>query len=293
MPAQPSSLKHIQSEIANKLRQAKIAEHQQESFILLEYYCNKTKLDCLVNDTTTIAPLQLNKLAQAVARRIKGEPLYRIIGHRDFYGLMLNLNKDTLEPRFDTECVVELACKHIEQKYLTQSAIYFFDMGIGSGAISLAILHSFPNKAISGLGSDISYNCLKATKQNRDLHGLTDRLQLQQSNCFSRIKGKFDLIISNPPYIASAEIAKLDRAVKEHDPLRALDGGKDGLKFYKLLAQQSHSYLNDAGIIIVEIGSSQKQAVVALFHNYGYCLIDSRKDYSGLDRGLVFKRTFD
>ncbi|MDN5248873.1 MAG: peptide chain release factor N(5)-glutamine methyltransferase [Alphaproteobacteria bacterium] len=282
------SLKQTQKHIKELLKNAGIREYKQEVFILLEHYCNKTNLDFIINPEAIIDIAQLKKLNLAVQRRIKGEPLYRIIGHRDFYGLTLHLSKDTLEPRFDTECVVELACKHIKQKYHTQDSIYFLDIGIGSGAISLSLLQSFLNKKLYGLGVDISYNCLKTAQKNRNAYGFNKVLQLKQSNWFSRVKGKFDLIISNPPYIASAEIATLDNIVKHYDPIRALNGGKDGLKFYRLLAKQSKNYLNPNGIIIVEIGANQKREVTALFTENQYQLIDECQDYNNIDRGLVF-----
>lgn len=288
MPGSCHSLKQTQKRLNELLQNAGIDEYKQEVFILLEHYCNKSHLDFIINPEAIIDVAQLKKLNLAVQRRVKGEPLYRIIGHRDFYGLQLSLSKDTLEPRFDTECVVELACEHIKQKYHQQEGISFLDMGIGSGAISLAILQSFLNKDLHGLGVDISYNCLKTAQKNRDKYGFTDALQLQQSNWFSRVKGKFDLIISNPPYIATAEIAGLDNIVKDHDPIRALNGGRDGLKFYRLLAQQSRNYLKPHGIVIVEIGAKQKQQVIALFAETDYKLIDECQDYNKIDRGLVF-----
>lgn len=287
------TLQSLIKQAINECQKVNIENYKFAIFTLLEWSCNKTKLNYLTNPEQTINNLLATKFNKAIEQLISGVPLYRIIGHRDFFGLELNLNEDTLEPRYDTEILVELAIKHIDMFLKNNLKLHFLDIGSGSGAINLALLNHYRNKDIIATAVDISDNCLKATYENAKKYNLLNKLQLINSDCFATVCGKFDLIISNPPYIPSIDINNLSDIVKNYDPIRALDGGIDGLIFYKNIAKNADNYLNKNGFIILEIGSTQKKEVTNLFQLYNYKLIDFKKDYANLDRALVFKRVFD
>lgn len=285
-----TSIQDLITEATAQCQKYNISNYSFAAFTILEWCAGKTKLDYLIEPKQIIKQAQAQKFKNAINQLINGKPLYRIIGERNFFGLDLTLNADTLEPRFDTEIVVELAIKHIKNILATIKEIHFLDIGVGSGAISLALLNYYRNYAIKATGVDISQNCIIASEFNSKKYNLAHKLKLIQSDLFSYVTDSFDLIISNPPYIPRSEINNLDDIVKNHDPLTALDGGNDGLLFYRKIAAQSCCHLNKNGLIIVEIGSTQKNDVIAIFNETGYELIDSSLDYNKLDRGLVFKR---
>lgn len=272
------------NEAKTACKKANIANYLFNIFILLEHYSSKTKLDYIADPEQLISQTVAEKFHLALNQLIAGKPLYRIIGTRNFFGLDLHINEYTLEPRFDTEIIVELAIKYIKHPDNTR----FLDLGVGSGAISLAVLYHYRNSNLTGVGVDICPNCLHICNINSQKYNLQQNLKLLQSDLFSKVTGKFNLIISNPPYIPSADIDKLDAIVKNYDPLKALDGGKDGLDYYRKIAQQAHKYLREQGLIIIEIGSEQKSAVIKSFEQNGYKLIEAKQDYNNLDRALVF-----
>lgn len=287
------TLNELVENAIDKCKTSKINNYNFSIFALLEWTTGKTKLNYLTNPEQIIAIDCCKKFNNAVEQLIENIPLYRIIGKRCFFGLELNLNSDTLDPRCDTEIVVELAIKHIDSFLKTYNKLDFLDMGVGSGAISLALLHHYKQANVNGTALDISANCIKATYENAKKYNLISKLKLIESNWFANLSGKFDLIISNPPYIPSFDINNLGENVKKYDPIKALDGGIDGLDFYRDIAKNAHNYLTDNGFIVLEIGATQRQEVINIFKLYNYFLADSSKDYAQLDRALVFKRIFN
>jgi len=211
-------------------------------------------------------------------RRLTGESVARIIGHREFYGLDFALNEATLEPRPDTELLVDLALKALPQ------GGRLLDLGTGTGCIPIAVLANRPDA--TGKASDINPRALDMAGQNRARHGLDARLALVQSDWFTALpKGEtFDLILSNPPYIASAVVDTLASEVKDFDPRLALDGGPDGLAPYRIIATDAAAWLKPGGNVLVEIGYDQGEAVAKLFEGAGFTQIKIEKDLAGLDR---------
>lgn len=225
-------------------------------------------------------------IAAAIERRLKREPVHRILGHREFFGLDLRLSRDTLEPRPDTEILVEKMLFYLRRIVAEKGKARILDLGVGTGAIGLALLKECPQAEC--LGSDISEDALATAMANAHLNGVAERYGTVRSDWFAGIDEKFDVIVSNPPYIASNVIHELDPEVRDFDPLAALDGGEDGLDAYRAIAADAGSFLALHGVVGVEIGFDQKQSVTALFTQKGFLLAEAAQDYGHNDRVLVF-----
>jgi release factor glutamine methyltransferase len=228
------------------------------------------------------------RIRAAVARRAAREPVYRILGEREFFGLTLKLSKETLEPRPDTETLVDCLIPHARRVVAQKGSCRIIDLGTGTGAICLALLASVLDA--HGLGTDISDNTLATARENAERNGLAERFETLRSNWFEAVEGRFDIIVSNPPYIRSNVVGELEPEVRFHDPAAALDGGDDGLDAYRAIALHAGRHLEADGVIGLEIGFDQKQAVTALFEAQGFRLLGSAKDLGGNDRVLVFER---
>jgi release factor glutamine methyltransferase len=258
----------------------------QEVRILAEWAFGLSRLELVTLEREFVAPHRLAMFETALARREKGEPVHRIIGARPFRSLHLALSKDTLEPRADTETLVDLALSHLAGRGGLERPFSILDLGTGTGAIGLALLAELPNA--TALLTDISTDALATAAQNASANGLKDRAIFQQGSWFDGIEDRFDLVVSNPPYIPTSVIATLDVEVREHDPLAALDGGPDGLAPYRMIATAAPDYLKDDAIIAVEIGHDQAASVTAIFEAAGFRLIELRQDLGGRDRALAF-----
>lgn len=232
---------------------------------------------------------QVARLNDAIERRLRHEPVHRILGEREFYGLPLSLSAATLEPRPDTEILVDSMLPHLRRLVAAHGAIDILDMGTGTGAICLALLHECPGAV--GVASDISAEALATATANADRNGLSERFRTVQGSWFSPISGRFHAIVSNPPYIETSVMAALATEVKDFDPVAALDGGRDGLDAYRAIAADAARYLHDDGVLGLEIGYDQRLAVTALFEQAGLRLIEAARDYGHNDRALIFAKT--
>jgi release factor glutamine methyltransferase len=199
------------------------------------------------------------RLEDLARRRLGGEPIARILRLKEFWGLPLQLSAETLVPRPDTETVVELALEMLRAAPGPDRALRIADLGTGSGAILLALLSELPNA--SGIGTDISEDALQTAHNNAVHLGLAQRVDFVSCNYAAALSGPFDLIVSNPPYIRSADIAGLATEVRDHDPLAALDGGTDGLDAYRALIPQAARLLAAGGVLVVEAGAGQTSAI--------------------------------
>jgi release factor glutamine methyltransferase len=224
----------------------------------------------------------------AIARRLAGEPVHRIIGFREFYGLKLFLSPETLEPRPDTETLVDAVLPFLRQLVARVGAGRILDLGTGTGAIALALLSEVADT--TAVGVDISADALATATRNARDNGLSERFEAVQSDWFEKISGSFHVIVANPPYIATEELETLQGEVRDYDPARALDGGPDGLDAYRTIAAQVRAHLEAAGRLAVEIGHTQKEEVSRLFEAAGLRTVEVRKDLAGRDRVLVFER---
>ena len=233
------------------------------------------------------APLSelVNKIFKdAVARRLAGTPLDRIMGEREFMGRLFSINADTLSPREDTAAVVELA-RHLVEN---DRPLRMLDLGTGSGILLVTLLAEFPSA--TGIGTDLADGALRAAAENAAHLGVAPRAEFIKSDWFESIEGQFDLIVSNPPYIETAVIASLEREVRAHDPHLALDGGVDGLGAYRAIGRGAAQALAPGGALIVEIGQGQSADVCTLFLQAGLTPVATRNDLSGIERALAFQR---
>jgi release factor glutamine methyltransferase len=220
-------------------------------------------VDLLREPGLAIAQNQLRRIDEAAARRLAREPVSRILGERAFHGLDLEIGPATLDPRPDTETLVDGVLELIEQNLVPNGrSPRILDIGTGSGAILVALLHRLP--AATGLGIDISDAALSIAARNAARHGIADRASFRRSDWLAAVEGQFDLVVSNPPYIATCEIAALDPEVSLYDPVTALDGGSDGLAAYRAIAAQCGRVLADAGWLVVEVGQGQSEPVTRL-----------------------------
>jgi release factor glutamine methyltransferase len=217
-------------------------------------------------------------------RRARREPVSRIIGEREFWSLPFRLAPDVLDPRPDTETLVEAVLKALDGG---ARPLRVLDLGTGSGCILLALLSELP--AATGIGVDISIDAARVARDNARRLGLDDRARFVVSSWGAALAGRFDLVVSNPPYIASAEIGTLAPEVARFEPLRALDGGNDGLDAYRAIAAQAQELLAPQGRIAVEIGAGQGAEVTALFAAAGLDALARHRDLADIERVLVFR----
>lgn len=243
-------------------------------------------LDIATKTNLLLTDEQVVMCKQATKERLAGKPVYRILGWREFYGLRFDLSSETLEPRPDTEILVDVVLPFAQKNMSVTGACSILDLGTGTGAIALSILHNCDGAHAVGL--DLSQDALKTAYKNAEQLGLADRFLTIESNWFSNIEGQFDIIVSNPPYISAQAMDELSVEVDEHDPSLALFGGEDGLDAYRLLAKQSFKYLKSGGTIGLEIGFDQNDSVKRLFFDQGFELIEEHKDFGGRDRVLLF-----
>jgi release factor glutamine methyltransferase len=235
---------------------------------------------------TATEAIRLEAFAQ---RRIGGEPVARILGVKEFWGLPLQLSADTLVPRPDTETVVEAALDIVRSDAATTQPLRIADIGTGSGAILLALLNELPNAW--GVGIDISFDALQTARANAARFELAQRATFVLSDYLAALTGPFDLIVSNPPYIRSADIAGLAPDVRDHDPRRALDGGADGLEAYRTIAGQANARLAPGGTLVLEIGQHQSADVEALLVAAGLLLRGPPKaDLGGIPRAVAARK---
>jgi release factor glutamine methyltransferase len=239
--------------------------------------------------TRVLTPGETAGLEDFTRRRLAGEPVARILRTREFWGLPLKLSAATLVPRPDTETVVELALEMLRAGRPANHPLRIADIGTGSGAILLALLSELPDAR--GIGTDISEAALQTAHSNALDLGFADRAQFVASDYAAALSGPFDLIVSNPPYVRSAEIAGLAPEVRDHDPHCALDGGSDGLDAYRALAPQAARLLVPGGILAVEVGAGQSIEVAQLMTAAGLTVESGPKaDLAGVPRAVAGRR---
>jgi release factor glutamine methyltransferase len=229
------------------------------------------------------------RLEAFARRRLAGEPVARILAEKEFWGLSFKLSAETLVPRPDTETVVELALEMLRGMPRSSHAARIADIGTGSGAILLALLSELPDAI--GVGTDISLAALVTASDNASTLGLTSRTRFVACNYGAALSGGFDLVVSNPPYINSADVAGLAVEVRDHDPHRALDGGVDGLNAYRVLIPEAAQLLTPGGALVVEAGIGQSGDINRLMTRAGLTITDPpRTDLGGVARALACRK---
>ena len=262
-----------------RLEAAKIDSPAIDARLLLEVAAGVSRTDIVTDPHRALSVEQIAAYDAFLARRERREPVSQIVGRKGFWKIMLGVTRDVLTPRPDTEVIVDLVLAAFPEH--RQFAL--LDLGVGSGAIALAILAERPRA--QALGVDLSEEALAVARDNAANLGLDHRLALLRGDWTAGLgDGGFDLVVSNPPYIATLEIDTLDPEVRDHEPRLALDGGPDGLDAYRLLAPEALRVLRPDGLIAFEIGHTQAQAVVNILSAAGAEDLRVHKDLAGRDR---------
>ncbi|MEE1248745.1 MAG: peptide chain release factor N(5)-glutamine methyltransferase [Lachnospiraceae bacterium] len=256
------------------LEKEKITDAKLDAWYLLQMVCGIDRNYYYLHEKEEMTEEQLGSFQIALRKRTEHVPLQYIIGEQEFMGLKFKVNSNVLIPRQDTETLVEEALRHI------RPGMKVLDLCTGSGCIIISIAKNVPD--ITCYGSDISKQALLVAKENAKRNDV--KVELERSDLFDCITGKFDVIVSNPPYIATAEIATLMPEVRDFEPVEALDGKEDGLYFYRIIIEKSVDFLNPDGYLCLEIGYDQGKAVSDLMKQRGFSDVIVIKDLAGLDR---------
>lgn len=277
----PEDLNSLISRAARLLAEAGCETSALDARLLLQAATGLSREAMILDPQCLLAQDQLRHFAAMVERRAAHEPVARILGEREFYGRRFQVTPATLDPRPDTETLITAALDLLPREGR------ILDLGTGSGAIAITLLAERPDAA--GLATDVSAPALEVARANAMRHAVEGRLGLAEGSWFSAVAGRFDIILSNPPYIPASEIAGLSLDVRGFDPILALDGGLDGLDAYRIIAGSSASHLTAQGHVLVEIGSGQGSDVEAIFTGAGFRPAGRHKDLGGHLRCLVFQ----
>ena len=274
---------------SQRLQSAGLDTPALDARILLQDVLGYDHAQFISNDTKTITTREIAEFNQKIERRLVGEPVFRILGYRNFYGLDFKLNDATLEPRPDTECLVDEVLQYVEKKHGLDAPLNFVDIGTGTGAIAIALLHTLKNaKAVL---IDLSQEALDCALENAKIHGVSDRVELRLGSYLDPLKSaerdSFDFITSNPPYINTSVIEELSVEVQKFDPMLALDGGVDGLAAYREILPNCSQFLKSGGGLFLEYGHDQGQVLLDMARDTGWVDLAIIKDLCGNDRLLV------
>ena len=259
-----------------RLAEAQIEEAALDARLLLEFVCETDRTTLFAHPEKEVSREQEEQYEELIEKRGQHIPLQHLTGQQDFMGLTFAVNEHVLIPRQDTEILVEEMMRDLHD------GVHILDMCTGSGCILLSLLH-YSNDT-TGVGADLSEEALKVASANAESLGMTERVVFQHSDLFSSIDEKFDIIVSNPPYIRTDVIETLMPEVRDHDPRMALDGTADGLHFYREIIKESEHYLKRGGQLFFEIGHDQADEVSGIMAEAGFIEIKVVKDFAGLDR---------
>jgi len=271
-------------EAAARLRDAGMATPGLDARLLLAHVCGMSPGQALL--LTSLDADQDTAYQNAIDRRLAGEPVSRIMGQRGFWKHDFGVSPATLDPRADSETLIELTLRIVTHQRWREQPISILDLGTGTGCLLLTLLDELPNAC--GTGVDISDQALETARANAARLNLTSRADFVLGNWFEGLSGPFDMIISNPPYIASSDIPQLMIEVRKYDPLVALDGGTDGLDAYRQITRDAQKHLVAGGWLVFECGAGQSDDVLKLMHDTGFRTSDATLsravDLAGVER---------
>ena len=270
--------------LAQAFRTAGIEDADVDARLLVGHALHLDRARLIAQSDRILEAREINVINALAARRLKREPVSRILGQKEFWSIALAITPDVLVPRPETETVVEGALDFVVRGGLRMEKLRILDIGTGSGALLLALLRELPNA--TGTGTDISTGALKVARENAGRCGVEGRCTFVVCDIASVVEGPFDLLVSNPPYIAHDEITSLAPEVKDYDPTVALDGGDDGLAAYRAIAADAKRLLAPGARMFVELGAGQEAAVRDLFTNVGLTAGIARTDLAGIPRVL-------
>ena len=264
-----------------KLKDLHAGEYGADAETLLGFLTGMDRKELFLNRDLEISDEQVSEFMTLLNRRANGEPLQYITGEQYFMGHRFSVDPSVLIPRPETELLAEKAIHYING----HGAETVLDLCTGSGILAISIALACPEVKI--IASDVSAQALALAKRNAEALCVSDRVEFAESDLFSAIKEKFDLIVTNPPYIRTEDLDGLQREIKDHEPMDALDGGQDGLDFYRRIAAEARSYMCPGACLMTEIGADQAEAVSYLFGESGFADIEVCKDLNSFDRFLT------
>ena len=276
----PDRLQFLLDWAVSELRQIDIESPQLDARLLLQQATGLAREDLILDPGRQVEPAVAQIFRQFIQRRLGHEPVSRILGEREFYGRLFKVTPAVLDPRPDTETLIDFALPKITE------GCRILDLGTGSGAIIVTLLAE--RRGTTGVAVDLSASALAVAAANAGALGVADRLAFFHGNWFEPLAGRFDLIVSNPPYIPAGDIQGLEADVRDFDPRLALAGGADGLDPYRAIAAAAADHLAAGGNIVVELGAGQADAVEAIFAAASYRLTGRGVDLGGHVRCLGF-----
>ncbi|RAI04016.1 peptide chain release factor N(5)-glutamine methyltransferase [Acuticoccus sediminis] len=279
-------LGNLYNTLRRVFREAEISTPDLDARLLVTETLDVTTTQLIANPRLTIDADQIAELERRARERLAGRSIGRILGRRAFWSLDLRVSDDTLEPRPETETVVELALTAL---YPPEAPTLIADLGVGTGAILLSILSE--RLAAYGVGVDISYKALIEARRNAERHNLDGRSSFVQANFGAALAQTFDLVVSNPPYVTTADIATLEPTVRDFDPRLALDGGVDGLNAYRAVFDQVPTMLRPGGTLVVEIDPAARDAVIYEAERRGLEVVAVADDLNGDARAVSLRRS--
>lgn len=274
-------IKELLKIAVDKLKDNKIEEPILKARLLLAHILKVEKEYILIHDSDEVDTIKITEYESGIKKLTNHIPLQHITHHQEFMKLNFYVDGNVLIPRPDTEILVEEVINFCKKN--TKKNYKILDLCTGSGAIGIAIANYVCNSKVTCV--DISKKAINIAKENANLNNVNN-IEFVKSNMFEKVEGEFDIIVSNPPYIKKQVIATLKKEVQK-EPIIALDGGEDGLQFYKVIVDEAYNYTNNNGILFLEIGYDQKEEVINLLKDKGYRNIYSKKDLNGNDRIVV------
>ncbi|MCL2860166.1 MAG: peptide chain release factor N(5)-glutamine methyltransferase [Oscillospiraceae bacterium] len=270
------------------LKQNKIEDSTLKARLLLAFVLNESKEYLIINSERRIDSALEEKYNNLLKKLINNVPLQYITNSQEFMGLKFYIDENVLIPRQDTETLVQEVLKIVGANIVRpKKHCTILDMCTGSGAIAISLAKNVFDAKITAV--DISVEALKVAKENAKINHVKDKIEFMESDMFSKVSEKYDILVSNPPYVDEEHMKLLSKEVKK-EPQIALDGGEDGLKFYKIIAAEGKKYLNNNGWVLLEIGYNQKEQVCEILSNQGYKDIVCVKDLASNDRVIICRK---
>ena len=279
----PDTVKHLLEAAYRQLTAAGCDTPLLDARLLLQHAAGISREDMILDPSRIVTPEAVAAFDASIVRRLAHEPVSRIVGEREFYGRRFQVTPDVLDPRPDTETLIDAALEVLPK------GARVLDLGTGSGAIIVTLLAERPDA--TGVATDISLAACAVARANAGRLGVANRLDVLEGSWFEPVSGRFDVIVSNPPYIAEDDIAGLAPDVRSFDPMTALVGGQDGLAAYREIAAVAARYLAKAGTVLVEIGAGQAPEVERVFAAAGFDALQRYADLAGHIRCLSFRRS--
>ncbi len=276
------SIRGVIGDAADRLQEAGISSAPLDARLLMQQALGYDHATLIRHSDNSLAQDQQERFEQLLARRMRREPLSHITGYREFWKHRFLVSPEVLDPRPDSETLIEAVLRYLPDKGKTFTML---DLGVGSGCLLLSLLGEYPNAR--GVGVDISEAALAVARQNAEQLALEARCDFLQDNWGKTLHPAFDMIISNPPYIADVDMEHLEPEVGRYEPRLALSGGQDGLAAYRAIALQLKRLLRKRGLAVVELGAGQHDAVARIMCEAGLERKESAEDISGIDRALI------